>query len=353
MKRTAWILGVAAALALAAAVSLRVLPRPYAPPPETTVRTAAAVDPLPVLREHASGGEPLALLELALLEQRAGDAGASVRTLERLVREHPSFARGRHYLGVAYLALQRPAEARREFAAEVRLAPGDAEALVDVGMALQALGDRQGAHAAFLRAQQRSPDSPTPYFALAQLDRGPAGYPEALANIERFIQRSARPAPGYHLMSQIYAHKGERDRALTYAQRAIEEDPANAQFWHQLGRVYHGMSGPESLPRALRCYREALRLGSGQASVWFDLGRAYAAAHAWDDAAQALEKAKRGDPGNVEVHYHLSNALRTLGRTSEAARELAAYRTLREQARRKPNRAPVEMVNARVAEARR
>ena len=297
-----------------------------------------------ILEEEARSGRAEALLELALFLQRAGDGEGSLRTLQRVAREHPRFARGRQYLGVAYLALRRVPQARMELWEAVRLSPGDVEARIYFGMALQALGEVRAAESEYRRAQQTDPQAPSPYFALAQLDNGPAGYPQALANLESFIARTSRPGPGFHLMSQIYAHKGERESALKFARKAVESDPENVRFWHQLGLVYHGMSGPDSLPAAMRCYEEALRRSPRDGAVWFDLGRAQMSAHRWQEAIQAFRAARAADPGNMEISYHLGRALQATGAPDEAQRELRRYRVYSDYIRR---RAPIAVALAR------
>src|SRR5207248_2998653 len=93
---------------------------------------------------------------------------------------------------------------------------------------------------------------------------------------------------------QIYVHKGERDRGLLYERKAVESEPDNGTYWHYLGRVYHEMSGPEMLPLAIRCYREANRRRPQDGDIWFDLGRAYAAAQHWEEALTATTAPKPG-----------------------------------------------------------
>jgi tetratricopeptide (TPR) repeat protein len=292
--------------------------RAVLPPPALEVRR--------LLEEEVRGGDPLALLELARFQQAAGEPRAALATLEQLARAHPDFARGRHHLGVAYLVLNRAEPARREFLAETRLAPRDVEARVYLGMALQAMGRVPEATAAYRLARQLDPSFPAPYFALAQLDNGPALYPVALRNLQHYLERTSRPAAGYHLMAQIYAHKGERDRGLFYARKAVESEPENGTYWHYLGRVYHEMSGPELLPAATRCYEEAIRRRPEDGSIWFDLGRAYSTGRQWEAAVAAFRRARQTDPGNGEIHYHLGHALQALGRREEASREIALYR---------------------------
>jgi tetratricopeptide (TPR) repeat protein len=284
---------------------------------------------LRLLTESARSGDPLALLELALFQQRSGDARACLATLRQLTRAHPEFPRGRHYLGLAYLTLGRPAEARAEFLAETRLAPNDADAHVHLGMALQALKQPAAAAAEYRRAQQVDPRAASPYFGLAQLDRGPAGYAEALRNLEKFIARTANPATGYHLMAQIRAHKGEHAKAIELEKRAIEREPDNARYWHYLGAVYHGLGKADALGHAVEAYGRAARLGRNDPRLWFDLGRAQAASHAWPDAIAAFQQAQQLEPENPDVAYQLGQALRAAGRTLEANEQLERYRTHR------------------------
>jgi tetratricopeptide (TPR) repeat protein len=284
---------------------------------------------LRLLAETSRSGSPLALLELALYQQRSGDAKACFATLRKLARKHPEFPRGRHYLGLAYLTLGRPAEARAEFEAETRLAPKDADARVHLGMALQALRRPSAAAAEYRVAQELDPKAASPYFALAQLDRGPAGYAGALRNLEKFIARTANPAAGYHLMAQIHAHKGEHDTALKYEKLAVERDPGNASYWHYLGAVHHGFGKPESLVQALQAYDRAAGLRPHDPRIWFDMGRARAASHAWPEAIGALQRAQRLDAENPDVAYQMAQALRAVGRTLEANEQLERYRTHR------------------------
>jgi Flp pilus assembly protein TadD len=54
-----------------------------------------------------------------------------------------------------------------------------------------------------------------------------------------------------------------------------------------------------------------------------NLGRA-------DDALQQLSEAVRLDPQNEVAHYRLAQAYRKLGRTEEAAREMATFKKLQD-----------------------
>src|SRR5262249_46006717 len=137
----------------------------------------------------------------------------------------------------------------------------------------------------------------------------------------------------YHLMAQIYLHKGERDRGLLYERKAVEGEPENGTYWHSLGRVYHEMSGPEKLPLAIRCYDEAIRRRPQDGDAWFDLGRADAAAQRWEEAIAAFRSARQADPGNGEIHSHLGQALQAAGHRDEANREIALYRIYRDYVR--------------------
>jgi tetratricopeptide (TPR) repeat protein len=344
--RTPGVALTAAALALCAAGSVAwSLGRPAPSPAETSVpesADAAGLSPEAVrriLEEEARRGGAGALLEVALHYQQAGEGATAFKTLQKVARAHPGFARGRQYLGVAYLSLGRPADARKELSAAVNLASHETEARVYLGMALEALGDTTAALAQYRRAQETDPDAPGPYLALAQVDRGPAGYEDALHNIEKHLARTSRPGPGYHLKAQILAHRGQRGPALDYARRAVEEEPQNGGFWRYLGRLHHGMGGPEALPAAARCYHQALRLNGADGVVWFDLGRVYASAHRWQDAIPAFERARRYGTGDGQVHYHLAQALKAGGRREEAERELARYRAyLESTGRRKRGR---------------
>jgi tetratricopeptide (TPR) repeat protein len=356
-RRPLLLLAAAALLAVGLVALARTLPHQSPPAPEAVV--TARVDPLAVLAEAAEpGDDPLILLELALLQQQAGKHAAAVETLERLVRKHPDNARGRHYLGVFHLQAGNPAEARKQFAEGVRLAPNDVLAHVHLGMAVHALGDSKQAEQHYLRARDLDPEAPTPYFALGRLDYGPGNYPQQLEYLRLFLERTARPGPAYHEMAQIYAHRGDSERAIEFGRKAVEEQPDNPVFWQFLGKAYHGLSASEHLPAAVRCFQEAAKLRPDDGSIWLDLGRAYASIQRWEEAVQAFRRARATDPDNGETHFHLGQALQALGRAEEARRELALFRLytdytnqlkpLQEALARDPENAALKLDLARV-----
>ena len=70
------------------------------------------------------------------------------------------------------------------------------------------------------------------------------------------------------------------------------------------------------------------------------LGLAYLGAGQSAEAMAALERAARSNPHDSEVHYRLARVLTAAGRTDDAAREFALYRSAREEERFVEQEAP-------------
>ncbi len=71
--------------------------------------------------------------------------------------------------------------------------------------------------------------------------------------------------------------------------------------------------------------------GNGEAQ--YQLGKLLAEKTKWPDAIVHLKAAAAAEPANYDIHYQLQNAYRKNGQGEEAARELAIYRNIKDNAR--------------------
>lgn len=80
-------------------------------------------------------------------------------------------------------------------------------------------------------------------------------------------------------------------------------DSKNATYHYLLGRFYHYGSEGSDLTKAIKYYRESIRLSPLQGGCWLDLAKAYQIARFTGDAAHALERAIRLNSKNPAVMW--------------------------------------------------
>lgn len=139
---------------------------------------------------------------------------------------------------------------------------------------------------------------------------------QAAALYQDILQREPRHAEALHLLGNI-AHQGrDYGAALDLFLRALDVNPANANYYNSLGVTLKAMG---SLDDAIACYQQALALRPNFAVAEVSLGNAWQDKGLPEQALLAYEHALAISPDFAEAHFNRGNALRRLERLSEAA----------------------------------
>lgn len=77
-----------------------------------------------------------------------------------------------------------------------------------------------------------------PLSVTAQREFDEGKYEAAAALLESGLAKSPRDGTMAFWLARCYMEMGDLDRALDYAQRAVESDPGNSEYHHWLGKVY-------------------------------------------------------------------------------------------------------------------
>lgn len=202
--------------------------------------------------------ESFAAAERAFLERRFGDARTILSALAGLA--HPAV---HHLRAIVEQELGDLAEARRQFEAAARLAPGDPQLWNNFGILLEQRDDLAAALAAYDRALQLSSA-----FVDARFNRGV-------------------------LLNRL----GRRVEARLVFQSLVVSQPGNARFWNGLA-VVEKEDG--DLKAAAAAYDRALAVSPADALA--TIGRARVALERQEsDAAERCRAARRLAPGNLEL----------------------------------------------------
>jgi predicted O-linked N-acetylglucosamine transferase (SPINDLY family) len=175
-------------------------------------------------------------------------------------------------------------EARDLYGCAVAVAPDYARAHVNLGIALEALGDPEGAATSHQAALASDPSDPYANYNLAKL-RFAAGAPaEAIQLVSRALESRADFREALVLHGCLLSMNGRAQESLAPFERALDQ---RADF----GTLFH--------------YAQALRALDRQA-----------------DAAAALLRALELEPGNVDARAALADVLAAQGDTAGSAEAL-------------------------------
>ena len=214
-----------------------------------------------VLRQYPDNAS--ALFVAGVSQVRLDRPQAALASLHRFValRKDGAMARSDtaleaayYYLGESYVKLGRPAEAIPLLEAALLITPVDADALYQLGLALEANGQPELAVQRYGEAVRLVPDFVEAYHgmagAYAVLDRPDHGtyargmvafcqkdYQAAVALLERATQALPGFGPAFLGLGLSYEGMGSLQPALPAIRRALELDPGDYAAQQALGRL--------------------------------------------------------------------------------------------------------------------
>jgi tetratricopeptide (TPR) repeat protein len=195
-------------------------------------------------------------------------------------------------------------------------------------------------HSVSLRVQERSRQAGAPIFPPADPKREASrllNYAIALllqndlTLARRVLQRALHldpDRPACHVaLGRAFLAEGDLLAARSQFQKALRLDSSSdaAKAW--LGYTHRRMGQFETAlaylnPLSARYPRDRM--------IWFNIGRSHFQTGSYEEAAKAFRRMLDADPDDVAAHFNLMDCYRRLRRLSEARREEAAYRVLRD-----------------------
>ena len=241
------------------------------------------------------------------MQGRHADAAAA---FEAALQADPAQTSVALALGLILKVLGRGTDAVRWLAEAARLAPGDADALANLGAARMAQGDLAGALDAFERAEVSAPAvAAMRGEALQQLGRDD----EAVAAFRRAVAAEPMDLTAHHALSQLLHHRRSPNYVASFdeaAARVANPTPLRlakavtlltAEDWAAAEVAYAALP-----PRPETLY--------GLATARAQLGRAA-------EAVPLFEHALRSWPDAARVRYGLATALLRAGEPARAEAE--------------------------------
>ena len=255
-------------------------------------------------------------------------------------------------------------EAIQQFRAALQAEPTYTRARVNLGGALNSIGDYQSASQELEQAVREAPWQAEPLAALAESYVGLGLYPEAVQVAERALALAPNDYAAHLQIGLAQYYQGDLALSIFHFQRAIAADPRQHDAYTKLGNAYFQsqswhlsrMSYREALARlpdvlvggivaqraylhfliglsyanagmhaqAVQSYNEALALDGNYLDSLRYLGRSYMALRQYRAAEEALRDALNKSPSaavDAEIHVQLGQVFETEGRNHEAIAE--------------------------------
>jgi tetratricopeptide (TPR) repeat protein len=112
-----------------------------------------------------------------------------------------------------------------------------------------------------------------------------------------------------------FSLKGDFQKALSFYQQAVSNDPGNPDAWYGLGHCYAGLDQPD---RALEAYHQASRNNPSDAMIPFHLGRFLKKMGRYQEALSAFQRSIGLNPDFGPAYDHVGLVYAKLERYDDA-----------------------------------
>jgi adenylate cyclase len=150
--------------------------------------------------------------------------------------------------------------------------------------------------------------------------QGPETLEKALELAQKAISLDDRLPQAHYLLGFVYLWKKEHDRAIAEMEKVVALDPNDADGNAGLAELLTWVGREEE---AIKLLENAMRLNPHYPVWYLDiLGWAYAAMERYEEAIEALERARIRHPDVLSTHVILATIYSKTGRVDEAKAEI-------------------------------
>ncbi|GAC1494731.1 MAG: tetratricopeptide repeat protein [Bradyrhizobium sp.] len=210
-------------------------------------------------------------------------------------------------------------DARRLYAAVLKIDPTNAAAHGNLAIIAAQQGDLAGAERLIRRGLELKPDDPAGYNNLGSVLQQQGRFPDAIAAHRQAIKLRPDYAEAHLALGNALRQQGSLDEAMGSYRSAITARRDYPEAYNNVG-VLLQMQG--RLEEAASAYREAVALRPAYAEAHFNLGGVLHQNRELDAAEAAYRRVVSLSPGMAMVHNNLATVLKDKGLLDEA---LAAF----------------------------
>ncbi|MFZ5775891.1 MAG: tetratricopeptide repeat-containing diguanylate cyclase [Thermodesulfobacteriota bacterium] len=258
-----------------------------------------------------------------------GDLAGALAEYREGLRLDPANVNILNSMGVAYVQLNQPRQARACFEKALSVEPDNFMALFNLGFIRLDDGDRDATRSLWEGALEVEPDHHALLRHLGILYCRSGEYQrarEVLGHCDRLAAASAEEGIEPVMVARWLgrAHEGlsENRQAIAAYQRAVSGNPRDAGSLSRLGRLYAAEG--QGLEIGLSLCRQAVGLDSGKAAHWYRLGWVQEQAGDLGGAAKSLAECLRLDPRHSEATALRAGVLARMEKEKRGKKKAAA-----------------------------
>ncbi len=233
--------------------------------------------------------------------------------------------------GFTLFALDRYPQSANYLERANRLQPTDLATLDLLGKAYMRSGNYKAVPDVFARIMAVNPNSAAAHVMMGMADDNMFHDNDALAEYQAADKVNPR-FPGVHSgLGQIYWREGKLDLAASEFRRELSYYPTDPVSNCLLGEILRKQNHPaEAVPHL----QAAAAANPKYKEAFFEWGKCELVLDRPADAVAPLRSAIELDPNYIQAHYALGTALRKLGSSGEAAREMVLAEQIQARQRR-------------------
>lgn len=186
-----------------------------------------------LLKRHPTAPVLLDLISKAYMSD--GDVRAAAAILEKLLTLEPNYVDGEYNLGVAYVNLDRPAEALPRLLSVIKKTGGSADAYTNLGAAYFGLEQFDEAADAYKLAVEKDPKFIPALRNLGNTLRTLKRVDESVPYLEKIPLLAPRFAAGHLSLGVSHARLGNVEKAQKCFETCLKLEPENREALYEIG----------------------------------------------------------------------------------------------------------------------
>lgn len=282
--------------------------------------------------EGWNASTPGLMNNLGLVAFRMKDFSESARAFRAVVAASPQDVKARLFLGLSLFSIDEFAEAAKAFAPISAVALQDPRSTYAMIYSL-ARSNQQG-QANELLDKVTAEDSPMEVLnLLCQIYNTTENYERSAACFRRVYQKAPNMPRAHYQVAVALIRLDRPTEAIPELRVEQQISPNDPEVEYQLAYALLETSQKEE---AIALLRKVVAQMPDHAQAQYELGKVLLEQGDVTEAVTHLELAVRSDDSKDYIHYQLQSAYRRAGRTADADRELATYRTIKAQRRAIP-----------------
>lgn len=218
-----------------------------------------------------------------------------------------------------------PGEACDLYREALRVRPGYARASLNLGVALEAMGEGEAALRAYRDALGAEPNNPFALYNLGKLLLTRGEHAAATVHLRAAVERKPDFTDARVVLAGALEVAGDSEGAVAALERVLSERPDYAGAWYNYALALKKIGRAAQAEDALR---RAIAIEPNYAAL-FQLAKLLRARGAFDEGEALLRDMIERSPQTAELHVALYEALKERGDQAAAAAELKVALDLR------------------------